>query len=129
MSRKSQGTAAERELVHLFWDREWAAFRAAGSGSTKYPCPDIIAGNAARKLALEVKKTSKERQYFKAKEVKALHVFSNMFGSECWVGVRFYATPWTFIHVDDLEETPKNYVVSKELAETKGVTIDQLVTF
>lgn len=129
MSRKSQGTRAERELVHAFWDREWAAFRAAGSGSTKYPCPDIIAGNAARKLALEVKKTSKERQYFSSKEVKALRVFSKMFGAECWVGVRFYAEPWMFVHVDDLDETRKNYVAPKKLCKSKGVTIDQLIQF
>lgn len=128
MSRKSRGIAAERELIHQFWDEGWAAFRAAGSGSMKYPCPDVIAGHAGRKLSLEVKKTKKNRKYFTAEEVKALNVFSDKFGSESWVGVRFYRTPWFFLPTHDLDETPKNFVVSKAAAERKGFTFQELIS-
>lgn len=128
MSKKSQGISYERELIHLFWDEDWAAFRAAGSGAMKYPCPDIIAGNARRKLSLEVKKTKKDRKYFKSDEVAALDEFSSRFGAESWVGVRFHRGSWHFIPIHDLEETPKNYVVSKEHAERAGLSFEDLIS-
>ena len=52
-TRKARGSAAERELVHKFWDAGWAAFRAPASGSMDYEIPDVIAGNAQRKLELK----------------------------------------------------------------------------
>lgn len=128
MSKKSQGISYERELIHLFWDEEWAAFRAAGSGAMKYPCPDIIAGNARRKLSLEVKKTKKNRKYFTSDEVAALEEFSGRFGAEAWVGVRFHRGDWVFLPVHDLDETPKNYVVSEEKAEMAGLSFDDLIS-
>lgn len=46
MSHKSKGINAEREIIHLFWSMPgWTACRVAGSGSMKYPSPDVIAGN------------------------------------------------------------------------------------
>ena len=53
MSRKSKGINAERSLIHKFWAHNWAAIRVAGSGSSKYPSPDVLAGNNLRKLAIE----------------------------------------------------------------------------
>ena len=57
MSTKSKGINAERQLIHMFWSVKWTACRIAGSGSSKYPSPDIIAANRARKLAIEAKIT------------------------------------------------------------------------
>ena len=65
MSFKSKGINGERELVHMFWNRGWACLRIAGSGSSKYPSPDILAGNKLRKLAIECKITKDQKKYFK----------------------------------------------------------------
>jgi Holliday junction resolvase - archaeal type len=43
--RKSKGSKAERDLIHLFWSKGFAAMRAAGSGSSQHPSPDILAGD------------------------------------------------------------------------------------
>ena len=48
---KARGSAAERELVHLFWDAGWAAFRSPASGAMQHDLPDVIAGHGSRKLA------------------------------------------------------------------------------
>ena len=58
MVGKKKGINAERELIHMFWAEKWAAIRVAGSGSSKYPSPDILAGNNLRKLAIECKAIS-----------------------------------------------------------------------
>ena len=75
MSSKSKGTKAERELLHLFWAKEWATIRSAGSGSMKYPGPDLIASNKARVLAIECKSTKKNKQYLEEYDIKQLKDF------------------------------------------------------
>ena len=64
MSRKSIGINAEREIIHLFWKHDWAAIRIAGSGSIRYPVPDVLAGNTLRQIAMECKSTQDTSKYF-----------------------------------------------------------------
>lgn len=127
MSTKSRGSQGERELVHKFWDANWAAFRAAGSGSVKYPVPDVIAGNAARKLAIEAKVTTSEVKYFTKEEIDDLQFFCTRFGCEAWVAVRFFRKPWRFVALEDLRKTEASYVCSLIDAERKGLLFEELV--
>jgi holliday junction resolvase Hjr len=126
MSTKSRGTNAERDLVHKFWAVNWACFRAAGSGSSQFPTPDLITGNNIRKLAIEVKLTTYERQYFDKKEIADLQLFATLFGAEPWVAIKFLRHEWLFLTLEDLEETPKAFVASKEVAERRGLTFEEL---
>jgi len=50
---KAKGSKGERELIKFFNESGWVAIRSAGSGSSQYPSPDILAGNAMRRLAIE----------------------------------------------------------------------------
>lgn len=128
MSRKSKGINAERELIHLFHTVEgWSAVRVAGSGSSRYPCPDILAGNSLRHLAIECKATRDEKRYLEKEDVEQLVIFSRRFGAEAWIAVRFLSCPWSFLLIEDLEDTGKNLAVSKELVQLKGVTFERLV--
>ena len=127
MSHKSRGINAERDLIHKFWGAGWAALRAAGSGSSQFPAPDLVASNNLRKLALEVKLTTEQKKYFTKKEVQELRYFAEKFGAEAWVGIKFYHLPWRFLSLEDLEETPGSWAASKALAERRGLTFQELV--
>ena len=127
MNTKAKGTAAERELIHMFQKADFACFRAAGSGSSKYPCPDLIAGNNLRKLAIEVKNTGTGYQHLSKKEVDELREFSIKFGAEAWVAVKFKA--WFFLTLEDVNETKENYSVTQTIAERKGLCFEELVNF
>lgn len=128
MNIKQKGTIAERELIHMFWStNDWAAFRSAGSGSMKYPGPDIIAGNRVRKLALEIKSTSSDKKYLTQEDIMQLQEFCNRFGAEPWFGVRFSNKKWFFLNIEDIDKTAKQFVISKELAERKGLTFEELI--
>ena len=127
MSRKSVGINAERELIHLFWSNEWSAVRVAGSGSSQYPSCDIIASNAVRKLAIESKVTKDQKKYFSKDEVKQLRLFSEKFGAEPWIGIKFKKLNWFFLRLGDLEVAGKTYVISVELARNKGLLFNQLL--
>ena len=126
MNTKAKGTGAERELIHLFWASSWAAVRIAGSGSMRYPSPDILASNNRRRLGIECKATNGKYQYLEKTEVDALKKFCSIFGAEPWIGVRF-SKDWYFMSMDDIKETGKSFAITPELAKQKGLTFDELL--
>ncbi len=127
MSSKSKGTRAERELLHMFWKRGLATLRSAGSGSMKYPGPDLIVGNKLRKLAVECKSTKEKKKYLDKYDVEQLKEFCDVFGAEPWFAVRFSGKEWLFLSIEDIEKTEKGYVIDVEVAERRGLLIDELI--
>lgn len=127
MNRKAKGTTAERELIHMFWETKvWAAMRAAGSGSTSFPSPDIVAGNAQRQLAIECKSIGDDAKYLGKEELEQLLTFARTFGAEPWIGIRFSGRKWFFFNPEDMKETQKNFAINRELAEMKGLSFEEL---
>jgi len=124
MSRKSKGINAERELIHLFWANGWAATRVAGSGASRYPTPDIIAGNGTAKLAVECKSGKGDYIYLEKPEIENLKKFSKIFGAEPVVGARFSNNNWFFVMADNLRETENNFVVTRE---ESGISFELLI--
>lgn len=127
MSLKSKGINAERELVHMFWGNGWACLRIAGSGSNKYPSPDILTGNNIRRLAIECKVTKEEQKYFDKQSIEALQTFAGVFGAEPWIAARFKGHEWYFVSLEDLRETRKGYMISTEIAKSKGLLFEELI--
>lgn len=128
MSRKRKGTDAERDLLRSFWSSGWAAMRSAGSGSSHYPSPDLIVGKEGRRLAIECKITKDSKKYLGAEEIEHLRYFCEIFGAECWVAIKFNSLPWHFILPEDMHQTPKNYAISKEEIEKKGISFEEFLT-
>ena len=126
MSLKSKGINAERELVHKFWSIGWACVRIAGSGSSKYPSPDLIAGNNIRRFAIETKTSCGKIQYFSKKEIEELRYFADHFGAESWVSIKFKGLKWIFLSLEDLMETGKSFAASKDLCERRGLSFEEL---
>lgn len=127
MASKTKGINAERELVHLFNEAGWSCIRVAGSGSSKYPSPDILAGNASRRLAIECKVTKEDKKYFQPDEIEQLKTFSQRFGAESWIGIKFARQPWYFVLLEDLESTGNCQAISLELARSKGLAAKELL--
>ncbi|MBI2101976.1 Holliday junction resolvase [Candidatus Woesearchaeota archaeon] len=127
MSVKQKGSKAERELLHLFWAKGWATIRSAGSGSMKYPGPDLIASNKARRLAIECKSTKKTKQYLEEYDIKQLKDFCDIFGAEPWFAVRFARKNWLFLGIEDIEKTETGYVIDSKVAERRGLLIEELI--
>ena len=127
MSVKSKGSNAERELLHIFWSKKWAALRSAGSGSMKYPGPDLIASNKVRTLAIECKSTKKKKQYLDKYDIEQLKEFCNIFGAEPWFAVRFSRMNWLFLSLEDIEKTENGYVIDAKVAERRGLLLDELI--
>lgn len=125
INKKAKGTNAERELIKMFWDAGWAAIRAAGSGSSRFPSPDIIASNRIRRCAIECKTTKDLHKYLSKQDIDQLLEFACSFGAEAWIGIRFDVLKWYFLSTEDLEKTPGGYKISIENARNKGLIFDE----
>ncbi len=130
MNTKQKGSNAERELIHMLWNEGYAAIRAAGSGSCKYPVPDIIASNALRRLAIECKVTKDNSKHFTKKEIADLGEFCAKFGAEGYLGIKFSKNDWFFFTIEDLKLTKsENFSISESDAQVKGLNFRQLLGF
>lgn len=127
MNKKAKGSNAERELIKMFWDNGFAAMRAAGSGSTSFPSPDIIAGNRIRRLAIECKTTRELKKYLSIEDIEQIKTFSVLFGAEPWIGVRFNILRWYFLSLEDLTKTASGYVITICDAKNKGLLFEELI--
>ena len=127
MNLKAKGTKAERELLHIFWEAGWACTRTAGSGSVSRPAPDLLAGGSGRVLALECKAFAGSNKYFDREEIDQLKTFSEMFGAEPWIAMKFNRKPWYFLKIEDLKNSGKSWAVTLNLCEEKGSLFKELV--
>ncbi|MBI2647656.1 Holliday junction resolvase, partial [Candidatus Woesearchaeota archaeon] len=116
-------------LLHLFWSKRWSCLRCAGSGSMKYPGPDLIVGNKEknRRLAIECKSTKSKKKYLNKYDVEQLKEFCNIFGAEPWFAVRFSRMSWLFLSLEDIEKTENGYVIDTKVAERRGLLLDELI--
>jgi holliday junction resolvase Hjr len=127
MNRKSKGINAERDLLHMFWAKGWAALRAPASGSMRFPSPDLIAGNKIRVLAVECKTSKAKTKYFQPEDLDDLKEFSAIFGAEPWVAVKFNNEKWFFINPEDLSKTGSGFCISLEFAKNRGLLFEELL--
>lgn len=124
---KAKGSNAERELIKRLHEEGWSGARVAGSGSSRFPSPDILAGNGHRRIAIECKVTKDKKKYFSKEEIQQLQTFARNFGAESWVGVKFAGEDWLFFMLEDLKETSSSYVATLEMAAMKGLTLAELL--
>ena len=118
-NKKAKGTAAENELVHKFWENNWVCVRVAGSGSTQFPAPDLLASRGDRRIMMEVKIVNSHKKYFSEQEIKDLEYFSERFGAESWVGICFEGRQWFFLPTAELQKTSAGQSFVADLVEMK----------
>lgn len=127
-NKKAKGTAAENELIHMFWENEWVCVRVAGSGSSKYPSPDLLASNGFKKIVMEVKVVNGIKKYFTGQEIRDLDFFAQKFGAQAWVGIRFEQNQWYFIPTFELDKTKsENYVIDIIKMKKQGFKFEEII--
>ncbi|MEK6928666.1 MAG: Holliday junction resolvase Hjc [Nanoarchaeota archaeon] len=127
MSNKSKGSNTERELVSLFTENGWRALRVAGSGvNDNSPC-DVIVGKAGKKgYAIEVKSSRSSYIYIKKSQIEDFLLFSEMMGLRPILALRFIYEGWIFLALDKLQDSGKNWVISKDRAQVEGKRFAQI---
>ena len=129
MGNKSKGSNAERELLHMFWAKGWPTLRSAGSGSMKYPGPDLLVGNLTRRMSIECKSSKTNKVYLNEHDVSQLKEFSKIFDARPWFAIRFFRKEWLFVSIEDIDKTPTGYVIDQNKAELKGISFNELISY
>lgn len=123
---KKKGIAAERELLHLLWDRGFGGCRVAGSGSAPHPSCDLIVGDGKRRYAIECKTSHRKNVYLNREQVENLKEFAGKIGAVPLIAMKFAREQWRCIKPEKLEPTEKGLVVSIDRLKKIGKSIDQL---
>ena len=127
MANKHKGSRTERELIHMFYEQNYAPVRIAGSGSTPLPSPDMVVGGFGKIFAIECK-SGKTTRYIKKEQMDELLLFSSRFGAEALIGVRFDREGWFFLKPEQIDITKGgSYSVSLEDAKQKGLSFGKLI--
>jgi len=124
---KKRGSAAERELLHMFCNHGFSAIRVAGSGSMAEPSCDLLVGNGSLMAAVECKLTRKLRQYITKAQMDEFTEFSKNFGLTAYVAVKFVRKGWWFISPEQMDDTGKHFAISLEDIREKGQSFESLM--
>lgn len=123
MGNKEKGSNAERELLKMFSGNSWRAARVAGSGvGDDSPCDLIAGGPNGKKFAIECKTSKEKKRYLSKEQINDFLVFSEIFGLEPLIAVRFNREGWFFINPKEvkIQDTGKLLAISLEDARNIG---------
>ena len=123
MGNKKKGIAAERELYHLLWGKEFAVVRVAGSGSMPEPSCDLLAGNGLNSYAIEVKTSREKRKYITKEQMTDFLHFAKKFGVQPILAFKFLRTEWLFVKPEHLDDCGKNFAISIDRAKELNLKI------
>jgi len=124
---KKRGIAAERELLHMLWDKGFACCRVAGSGCVPEPSCDLLAGNVKKRYAIECKTSRKKKKYLEKQQISEFKLFAEKFGLQPLLAIRFIHNGWWFIEPEKLDDTGKGLAMSLDDIQKKGYSFEKIV--
>lgn len=133
MGNKEKGAAAERELLHMLCEAGFACVRVAGSGLMSHSSQasddscDLLAGKFKRKYAIEVKSCKSKKKYLLPQQIENFLIFSEIFGLEPIIAVKFNRQGWFFLQPKHIEKTKKGLAISLETARKNGETFEKFI--
>jgi len=127
MPHYRKGANAERELIHMLFDRGMAVLRVAGSGKTSLPAPDVIALKPGMQLAIECKAWNKAYLSISNAQMAELKQWSEMAGSELYVAWKIPRKGWRFLREEQFNKGTKGYNISLKKALSHGIDINVVI--
>ena len=122
-----KGANAERELIHMLFDRGLAVLRVAGSGKTSLPSPDVVALKPGLQIAIECKAWSKAYLSVSVLQMQELSMWSKMAGAELYVAWKIPRKGWRFLKPNQFNKTDKAYNISRKHALTHGIDLGVVI--
>jgi Holliday junction resolvase len=104
----------------MFCDAGFKCVRVAGSGTMEETSCDLIVGKFKRKYCVEVKSCKSKKRYLDSSQIEQFLIFSEIFGLQPIIAVRFNREGWYFLQPRQLERTKKGLAISLEAAKKRG---------
>ena len=120
MARYAKGANAERELIRILYEYGFAPIRAAGSGKSSLPSPDLIAIKDGRIIAFECKAWGGPYVNISHGQMDELSKWCSMAGAELIVAWKIPHKGWFLVEKNDMHKSGKAYIISEEVAMKRG---------
>ncbi|HIH16981.1 MAG TPA: hypothetical protein HA252_06260 [Candidatus Diapherotrites archaeon] len=126
MAHYKKGADAERELIHLLFDKGFSVVRVAGSGKTALPAPDLLALHKSRILAFECKAWASDSIHLPVSQMQELLSWCERAGAEVFIAWKYPRRGWFFLKPEHFSKAEKNYSISLRHAVAKAIDLEVL---
>ena len=127
MAHYRKGANAERELIHMLFEKGFSVVRTAGSGKTPLPAPDMVALKPEKQFAFECKAWSAANLALPIAQMDELVQWSKRAGVQPFVAWKVPRKGWFFLRPRQLHKTSKFWLISRKDAMRLGLSFDQLI--
>jgi Holliday junction resolvase len=124
MAHYNKGAGTERSLLKVIYSHGFSVMRAAGSGVSQMPSPDVVVLGKGLKLGVECKAWRSNYLNLSHVQMDELIDWGKRADAIVLVAWKNYRTPWVFLFPHDFRRTGKNYMISWKEAVHKGRSLE-----
>jgi Holliday junction resolvase len=122
-----KGANAERELLQRLHKQGFAIVRAAGSGTTPLPSPDLVALKGEKRFGFECKAWNSKYLHLDHKQMEELMEWGRIAGTEMLIAWKVPLKGWLFLSPQDFNKASKNYIISRKNAFKKAQKLEVIL--
>jgi len=123
-SRRRLGSDAERELCHIFIDKNFRVVRVAGSGTLTNAECDLIVANKIKAYCIESKSTRKGGVYIPKDRMIKFLKFAEDTNFNPLIALRFIRENWIFVKPEQFNSEGNTYGITLKKAKQEGLCFD-----
>lgn len=127
MARYRKGSDAERELIGILFEKGFSVVRAAGSGKSSLPSPDIVAMSRDRRFAFECKAWDSQYLSIPVLQMEEQLGWAKNAAAELVIAWKMPRQGFIFLFPNDFVKASKNYAITRETALKKGLRLEVLL--
>jgi len=127
LSKYRKGANAERELIKILWNNGFATVRAAGSGVTPLPSPDLIALGNGKKVAFECKAWDSAYLNLSVDQFLTTKQWCKIADADFFIAWKIPNKGWLFVKPEHLTRNEKNFSISRKKAHVKAVPLSVIL--
>ncbi len=122
-----KGANAERELIRTLWGMGFASLRAAGSGVTPLPSPDIVALGNRKIIAFECKAWNSSYLSLSIEQFLTTKQWAKIAGADFFVAWKVPKKGWLFLKPEHFTRNEKNFAISLKKANASAVDLNMVL--
>ncbi len=127
MTHYNKGANAERELIKLLSEQDFAVLRVAGSGTNPLPCPDVVALKKGTAIAFECKAKKGKYLPIGVEQIVEEVGWAEQAGAKFLIAWKVPHKGWLFLKVGDFRKKDKNYMITLDEAFEHALPLEKVI--
>jgi len=127
MTRYNKGANAERELIKVLWANGFATVRAAGSGVTPLPSPDLITLGNGKKIAFECKAWDSTYLNIPIEQFTTTKQWCSIADADFFIAWKIPNKGWLFLKPEEFARNEKNFSINLKKAHARNTPLNVIL--